>query len=83
MLLEQSATSFYAGRYLRAIAWLIASLVRYPLKSGVFFGQIARRALLMARAPDTAETRECEPGRFFSSLTDERVLVPRRSKRKA
>ena len=83
MLLEQSATSFYAGRYLRAACSLLASLARYPLKPGMFFAQIARRTILMARAPDGAETAEGEPGRIFPTLGDERVLIARPSKRKA
>jgi len=82
MLLEQGATSFYAGRYMRALACLAESLVRYPLKPAAFFRQLTRRAVLIACSNDDAEDRKREREEIFPSLASEGVLVPRMSKRK-
>ena len=82
MLLEQGATSFYAGHYVRALACLAESLVRYPLKPAAFFRQLMRRALLIARSDERLEDRTRGRQDVFQPLAGESVLMPRPSKRK-
>jgi glycosyltransferase involved in cell wall biosynthesis len=82
MLLEQGATCFYAGRYLRAVACLAESLARYPLKPAAFFRQLMRRAILIARSSNALEHRKHEHEEIFPSLASKGVLIPRASKRK-
>jgi hypothetical protein len=83
LLLERAATSFYAGRYVSALGCLAESLVRYPLKPAAFFGQLPRRAFLVARAAREANGRAQEVGQGFSPMTRSRALRPQPSKPEA
>jgi glycosyltransferase involved in cell wall biosynthesis len=80
LLIEQAATSFYAGRPVRAIAYLGASLMLYPMKPIAFFPRLLRRAwrLLTFRvAEDRQAHRAVSGGRGREGAFPRREGAPR------
>jgi glycosyltransferase involved in cell wall biosynthesis len=72
LLIEQAATSFYAGRPVRAVAYLAASLILYPMKPIAFFPRLLRRALRLLTfraAEDQKEHQAVRGGRGRESVS--------------